>query len=257
MHVLGIDIGGSGIKGALVDVTRGELVSERVRIPTPAPSTPRAVAKAVRDLAGRFSLQGPIGCGFPAVIRDGIALTAANIDSAWIGNNVAAALSAATGCPCRVLNDADAAGIAEMRFGAGRGEVGVVMVVTVGTGLGSALFSGGVLFPNTEFGHFPMKGGAAEKYASAGVREEEELSWEKWGRRLGRFLGKMEDLLWPDLFIIGGGVSRKHDRFFPAFKVRARVVPAQQRNQAGIIGAACHAAEALEVKGEKRGKVDD
>jgi polyphosphate glucokinase len=242
MHILGIDIGGSGVKAGVVDVDKGCLVGERLRIPTPVPATPEAVQAAVASLVREFSWKDAVGCGFPAVIREGRAMTAANIDPAWIGTDVAGLFADATGCPFHVLNDADAAGIAEMRFGAGRGRLGVVLLVTVGTGLGSALFSDAVLVPNTEFGHILVRGKVAERYASAAVREREHLSWSKWGKRFNRYLQRMEELVWPDLFIIGGGVSKKHERFFPQIDVQAEIVPAQLRNEAGIIGAALSAA---------------
>jgi polyphosphate glucokinase len=242
MHILGIDIGGSGVKAGVVDVAKGCLVGERLRIPTPVPATPEAVQVAVASLVREFSWKDTVGCGFPGVIHDGRAMTAANIDPAWIGTDVAGLFADATGCPFHVLNDADAAGIAEMRFGAGRGRLGVVLVVTVGTGLGSALFSDAVLVPNTEFGHILVRGKVAERYASAAVREREHQSWSKWGKRFNRYLQRMEELVWPDLFIIGGGASKKHERFFPQIDVQAEIVPAQLRNEAGIIGAALSAA---------------
>jgi polyphosphate glucokinase len=238
MHILGIDIGGSGVKGGVVDVEKGCLVGERLRIPTPLPATPQAVQESVANLVREFSWKEAIGCGFPAVIHGGRAMTAANIDPAWIGTDVASLFTGVTGCPFQVLNDADAAGIAEMRFGAGRGRQGVVLLVTVGTGLGSALFSDGVLVPNTEFGHILVRGKVAEHYASAVVRERKHLNWSKWGKRFNHYLRRMEELVWPDLFIIGGGASKKHERFFPQIDVQAEIVPAQLRNDAGIIGAA-------------------
>lgn len=238
MNVLGIDIGGSGIKGSVVDLDRGCLMGERLRIPTPQPATPEAVQATVAKLVRELDWSGPVGCGFPAVIRDGKALTAANVDPAWIGTDAARLFAAASGCPVRVLNDADAAGLAEMRFGAGKGQGGVVLLVTVGTGLGSALFSDGVLVPNTEFGHILVRGREAERYASDAARERKELGWSRWGRRFNRYLRRMEELVWPDLIIVGGGASKKFDRFSAQLEVGARVVPAQMQNDAGIIGAA-------------------
>jgi len=243
MQILGIDIGGSGVKAGVVDLDNGSLIGDRLRVPTPVPATPEAVQAAVASLVREFSWQEAVGCGFPGVIHQGRAMTAANVDPAWIGVDVASLFAAATGCPFHVLNDADAAGIAEMRFGAGRGRVGVVLLVTVGTGLGSALFSDGVLVPNTEFGHILVRGKEAERYASAAVREREHLSWAKWGKRFNRYLRRMEELVWPDLFIIGGGASKKHERFFPQIEVKAAIVPAQLRNDAGIIGAAFAASD--------------
>ena len=238
MRILGIDIGGSGIKGAVVEIEDGSLVGERLRIPTPAPATPAAVQATIAEVIREFSWDGAVGCGFPAVIKGGRAMTASNIDPSWIGTDVTSLFTEATGCPFHVLNDADAAGIAEMRFGAGQGRSGVVLVVTVGTGLGSALFAGSELVPNTEFGHVLVRGKIAEHYASAAAREEHHLSWSKWGRRFNRYLRHMEELLWPELFIIGGGASRKFERFLAQIDVKAEVVPAQLLNEAGIIGAA-------------------
>lgn len=243
--ILGIDIGGSGIKGALVDIATGALLTERQRIDTPLPATPKAVAETVREVVKALDWQGVIGCGFPAPLHQGIALTAANIDDAWIGTAVDQTLAEATSCSCHVLNDADAAGLAEMRFGAGRGHNGVVLLITVGTGLGSALFCDGVLVPNTEFGHVRLKGDSAERYASDATRKKDDLSWEKWGKRFNRYLRLMESLVWPDLIIIGGGASKKFERFADQLKVKAEVVPATLQNEAGIIGAAVFAAENL------------
>lgn len=243
MDVLGIDIGGSGIKGAIVDTTSGALKSERLRIRTPSPATPQAVAATVAELVQQFAWQGPIGCGFPAVITNGVAKSAANIDSSWIGADVNALLTEALGSSCLVINDADAAGLAEMRFGSGKDRVGTTIVITVGTGLGSAFFSNGILYPNTELGHLRLKAGPAERYASAAVRKKEKLSWKAWSRRLNQFFSQVERLFSPELIIIGGGISRKHEKFFPLLDVQAELLPAQFRNRAGIIGAACMAAE--------------
>lgn len=243
MEYLGIDIGGSGIKGAIVDVTSGQLVSERLRLATPAPATPQAVAATVAELVQQFSWQGPIGCGFPAVISNGVARTAANIAESWIGTDVEALLSEATNCVCSVVNDADAAGLAEMRFGCGKGRNGTILILTLGTGIGSALFCQGILYPNSELGHLRLKNGIAERYASAGVRKSEDLNWKDWAHRLNGFFSQVERLLSPELIIIGGGVSRKHEKFFPYLSVQAELLPAELRNQAGIVGAACRAAE--------------
>lgn len=243
MEYLGIDIGGSGIKGAIVDVFSGQLITERLRLATPNPATPQAVAGKVVELVNQFKWQGPIGCGFPAVISKGVAKTAANIDDSWIGTDVAALLSTATGCPCSVVNDADAAGLAEMRFGCGKDRSGTVMIVTLGTGIGSALFYNGILYPNSELGHLRLKSGIAERYASAAVRKKEDLSWKSWAKRLNRFFSQAERLFSPELIIIGGGVSRKHDKFFQHLSVQAELLPAELRNTAGVIGAACRVAE--------------
>jgi polyphosphate glucokinase len=238
MNILGIDIGGSGIKGAPVDLTRGVLTAERVRIATPQPATPDAVAETVREIVQHFTWTDQIGCGLPAVVQNGIIRTAANIDPGWIGTDAHALLSQKTGCSVAVINDADAAGIAEMRFGAGRERNGTILLVTVGTGLGTALFRDGTLVPNTELGHILLDGKVAEKYASAAVRDELGLTYKKWAKRFDIYLHRLRDLCWPDLFIIGGGISRKHEKFFPYLTVETEVLPAALRNEAGIVGAA-------------------
>ncbi|MDD5368423.1 MAG: ROK family protein [Anaerolineaceae bacterium] len=239
MAVLGIDIGGSGIKGAPVDITTGEMVQPRFRIPTPAPATPNDVAAAVLELTQHFQYNGPIGCGFPSVIIHGKAITAANIDQGWIGTDVAALFTAETGCQATVINDADAAGLAEMKFGAGKDyQNGVVILLTLGTGIGSAVFTDGCLVPNTEFGHLQVRGKDAEKRASDAVRQVKELSWQEWADRLNEYLQMMEQLFSPELIIIGGGVSKESKKFFPYLITEARVVPALLLNNAGIVGAA-------------------
>ncbi|MDT8440933.1 MAG: ROK family protein [Desulfuromonadales bacterium] len=236
--LLGVDIGGSGIKGAPVDPSQGQLAAARLRLPTPQPATPAAVAATVAELAAHFSWQGPIGCGLPAVVRHGIARTAANIDPEWIGTDAGALLSAASGCPVTVINDADAAGLAEMCFGAGRDQSGTVLLITVGTGLGTALFRDGRLLPNSELGHLLIRGRVAERYASAAVKKDQGLSYRKWAKRFERYLQRLEELLSPDLFIIGGGVSKQFERFAPYLQVDTPILPAQLRNDAGIVGAA-------------------
>ncbi len=248
MKCLGIDIGGSGVKGAVVDSDTGALLEERFRFETPVPATPDAVAETVAQLIQHFDWQGPVGCGFPAAIREGVALTAANIAESWIGTDVAALFSRATSCPTWVLNDADAAGVAEMAFGAGKDRLGTVLIVTVGTGLGTALFYRGQLFPNTELGHIEIRGKDAEMRASDAARQREDLSWEKWAGRFNEYLLTMERLFWPELIIIGGGVSKKPERFMPYLTVRATVVPAQLRNEAGIVGAAVAAAQGAKAQ---------
>lgn len=235
---LGIDIGGSGVKGAPVDTTAGELTAERFRLETPQPATPTAIAATVAEVTRHFGWTGPIGLTVPGVVKQGVVHTAANIDKAWIGTDAAALFGAATGQPCRVLNDADAAGIAEMRFGAGKGRTGVVVMITLGTGIGCAVFNDGVLLPNTELGHLEMNGHDAEHQASARLREEGELSWKKWAAKVDQYLDMLDHLLWPDLIIIGGGVSRKAEKFFPYLNTRAELVPAGLQNEAGIVGAA-------------------
>jgi len=244
--VLGIDIGGSGIKGALVDINRGVLVSDRLRIPTPEGAKPEDVANEVSDLVKQIKYEGVIGCGFPAVVLNGMVMTAANIDSTWIGKNVNDLLSVQTGQKVYVLNDADAAGMAEMSFGVGKDhQQGVVLMLTVGTGIGSALFIDGKLVPNTEMGHMEIDGKDSEKVASDAVRKRKELTWKAWGKRLSDVIARMEFLLWPDLIIIGGGVSKDADKFFPFLKVKAKIVPATLQNQAGIIGAAVYASSKI------------
>ncbi len=238
MQILGIDIGGSGIKGAPVDIERGEMLTGRFRIPTPQPAKPKSVAETVAEIAHHFDWHGPIGCGFPAAIQHGVVRTAANIHKKWIGVNASNQFSAKTQCPVTVINDADAAGLAEMQFGAGRGRDGVVLIVTIGTGLGTAIFTDGRLLPNTELGHIEIDCEEAEKLASDAVRKNEELSWQDWAQRFDRYLTRMEKLLWPDLIILGGGISKHHAKFLPYLTVNAEVVPAQQGNEAGIIGAA-------------------
>lgn len=241
MAVLGIDIGGSGIKAALVDVDKGVVVNAPLEVATPYPASPRAVADEVAKIVSALEWQGRVGIGFPAVIRAGVVGTAANIDTSWIGVDAADLFSRAIAGHCVVLNDADAAGLAEMHFGAGRGKEATVLMLTLGTGIGSALFYRLQLFPNLELGSLPLKGGSAEEYAAASVRKRENLSWQEWGGRLNLFFGQVERLLSPDLIIIGGGVSQRSDHFFPYLQTRAQLVPARLLNHAGIIGAACHA----------------
>ena len=238
MDILGIDIGGSGIKGAPVDLNHGILAAERLRIATPQPATPDAVADTVGKIIRHFNWTGPVGCGLPSVVQNGVARTAANIDSSWIGTDVRTLLSQRTGCPVTVINDADAAGIAEMRFGAGRGRNGTILMVTVGTGLGTALFRDGSLVPNTELGHLLLNGKVAEKYASAAAREDLGLSYKTWAKRLDLYLHQLQSLFWPDLFILGGGISKNHEKFFPFLTIETEFLPAVLRNQAGIVGAA-------------------
>jgi polyphosphate glucokinase len=235
---LGIDIGGTGIKGAPVDTSTGELLAERLRIPTPQPATPGAVAETVAEIGRHFDWTGPIGATFPAVVKDGVVHTAANVDESWIGVDAARVLSDAAGAPVTVMNDADAAGMAEMEFGAGKGRMDTVIVVTLGTGIGSALFSRGHLVPNTELGHLRIRGKDAERRAAASVREARKLSWTQWAKRLNEYFAHLEALLWPDLIVIGGGVSKRSDRFLPLVKTRAELVPARLLNEAGIVGAA-------------------
>lgn len=241
MLVLGVDIGGSGIKAALVDIENGTIQGTLLEVATPRPATPRAVAGELAKLVSAFDWQGRVGIGFPAVIRGGVVGTAANIDTSWIGVNAVELFGNVIPGECVVLNDADAAGLAEMRFGAGQGWDETVLVLTLGTGIGSALFYCQQLFPNLELGSFPLKGGAAEEYTAASVRTQENLSWQEWGGRLNLFFGQIERLLSPEIIIIGGGVSQRSDDFFPYLQTRAQLVPARLRNHAGIVGAACYA----------------
>ena len=243
MSLIGIDIGGTGIKGAAVDPDAGQLVGERVRLPTPHPATPEAVAATVVQLLDQMGVDGPVGLTLPAVVRAGVVETASNIDQAWIGTDAVELFGTATGRPVGVVNDADAAGIAEIRFGAGRHQAGVVVMVTLGTGIGSALFVDGVLVPNTELGHLPLHHGDAEDWAAESIRELDDLSWKAWAGRLERYLELVERVLWPQLIIVGGGVSAKADKFVPRLALSTVVVPAQLHNDAGIVGAALFAPE--------------
>jgi len=236
--VLGIDIGGTGIKAAPVDVAAGRLTAERLKIDTPHPPVPDAVATVIKEIVASFGWTGPTGITFPGVVTSGVVRTAPNLHPSWIGVDATAFLAEATGHPVSVINDADAAGLAEMRFGAGRDHPGTVLLLTLGTGIGSALFYNGVLVPNTEFGHIEIHGEDAEKRASEHAREIGDLSWAKWAGRLDGYLDKMEALLSPDLIIIGGGISKRSDKFLPRLSLRATVVPATLQNDAGIVGAA-------------------
>jgi len=238
MKVLGIDIGGSGIKGAPVDTDTGSLLASRFRIATPSPAKPFAVAEVVGQVADHFNWKGRLGIGFPGVVRKGTTWTAANIHDDWVGLNAAKHIKKITGRKTCIINDADAAGVAEMAFGAGKDRLGVVLLVTIGTGLGIALFTDGYLLPNCEMGHLEMNGVEAEWYASDAARKREKLSWKKWGQRFNRYLVTMEKLLWPDLIILGGGVSKKFELYRPYITVQAEVLPAQMLNEAGIVGAA-------------------
>ncbi len=234
----GIDIGGSGIKGAPVDLAQGGLAAERLRIPTPQPSTPAAVAGVVAEITDHFGWEGPVGCAFPAVVKGGRTMTAANVDKDWIDCPAAELLSGELAAPVTLLNDADAAGLAEMRYGAGKGIDGLVIMLTIGTGIGSAIFMDGRLVPNSEFGHMEIRGKKAEHRASDRVRAEKDLGYGKWAKRLEEVLRVMEGLFWPDLFILGGGVSKKHHKFLHHIDTRTPVVPAKLLNAAGIVGAA-------------------
>lgn len=238
MEVLGIDIGGSGIKGAPVDTDMGTLLAQRYRLLTPTPAKPQAVAETVVKICKKFKWKGSLGIGFPGVIRRGVTLTAANIHDDWVGLNAAKFIKKVTGRKTCIINDADAAGLAEITFGAGKDRQGVILLVTIGTGLGTAIFSDGHLVPNSEFGHLEIDGVEAEWLASDAARKRENLSWKKWGHRFNHYLQTMEKLFWPDLIILGGGISKKHEQFKQYITVQAEVIPAQMMNEAGIIGAA-------------------
>lgn len=249
MEILGIDIGGSGIKGAVVDSRKGELLTERIRLVTPQPATPKAMLATVAELVDTFKWKGVIGCGFPAAVQHEIVRTASNIDKSWIGLNAAKEVEKLTKCPTHVVNDVDAAGLAEMKFGAGKGQKGVTIMLAAGTGIGSAIFIKKKLVPNMELGFIHVNGMPGEHYAANSVRENEELSWEVWAGRFNEYLHRLESLFWPDLFILGGGVSKKFENFSQYFDINTEIVPAKTRNHAGIIGAAMAAKdEGLKVK---------
>ncbi|MGH1434035.1 MAG: polyphosphate--glucose phosphotransferase [Lewinella sp.] len=243
--ILGVDIGGTGIKGGLINVETGEMITERHRLDTPQPATPKAVAATFKQLVKFFKWKGPIGVGFPAIVSHGVALSAANIDASWVGTNIAKLLGESSGCHVYVLNDADAAGVASMRFGAGKGEEGVVMMLTVGTGIGSALFIDGQLVPNTELGHLFLKNKkeVVEKAVSKVARKEKELTWAQWGKIFNKYLLHLQRLFSPDLIIIGGGGSKSFDEYKDELTVDFRVKPAGYLNKAGAVGAAWYAWE--------------
>jgi polyphosphate glucokinase len=238
MHILGIDVGGSGIKGAPVDTETGQLLAERIRIKTPKKGEPEPIAEVVNQIAQSFNWKAPIGIGFPAPIKGGVAMMAANVSEKWVGTNADALFTKVTGCDCTMINDADAAGVAEMAFGAGRGQPGTVIMITLGTGIGTAIFHRGQLLPNTEFGHLQIEGEDAEFRASDAARQRDDLSWKKYAKRLNKYLGTMEKLFWPNLFIIGGGISKESDKFLPLLTIETHIVTAQLLNEAGIVGAA-------------------
>ncbi len=242
--MFGLDIGGTGIKGAPVDVAAGTLAGDRIRVMTPQPATPESVATVCGRVIEQAGYAGLLGVTYPGVVKGGRAMTAANVDGEWIGTDIEALLSGATGCDVVAVNDADAAGLAEVRFGAGKDVPGVVVVVTLGTGIGTGVFLNGALLPNSELGHLEIDGVDYEERAADSAREREDLSWEDWARkRVSTYLSHLEALLWPDLFILGGGVSKKSEKWLPHVKVRTPVVPAALLNSAGIIGAALHARE--------------
>ncbi len=236
--VLGIDIGGSGVKGAIVSTKKGKMLTERFRIPTPQPATPKAVAKVMKEIVDHFEWKGLIGVGYPGVVQNGYARTASNVDDSWIDSDIDTLFSKTTKCKVHVVNDADAAGYGEMKFGSGKKEKGSIFLITVGTGLGTVMFSKGKLVPNLELGHLILNGGDAEKYSSDAARKRDNLSWGDWAARFNEYLDRVEELFWPELIIIGGGVSKKDDKFLSHLKTRAKLVPAKLLNEAGIIGAA-------------------
>ena len=238
MEVFGLDIGGSGIKGTPVETESGELLGDRIRAPTPEAATPDEVVAAAVEVVSRSGWEGPVGCGFPGVVKEGVIHTAANVADEFIGFDLQTHLQKELGTPVRIVNDADAAGLAEVRWGAGRGVEGTVLMLTIGTGIGTALFIEGKLVPNTELGHVEIHGREAELWAADRIRKVEDLSWKKWARRIEEYFQKMEALLWPDLIVVGGGVSKKSERFLPRIETRTKIVPAEMLNNAGIAGAA-------------------
>ena len=238
-HALGVDVGGSGVKGAIVDLDTGQLVGERFRLETPQPATPKAVTTTVAAVVDHFGWTGPVGVTYPGVVVDGVVMTAANVDKSWIGTNVAEQMGAALGGrQVTVLNDADAAGLAEARYGAGRGVSGLIVLLTFGTGIGSAVLYNGVLLPNTEFGHIEVGGKEAEHRAASSVKERKEWNYQRWTEEVTKVLIAIENAIWPDLFIAGGGISKKADRWIPMLRNRTPVVGAGLQNEAGIVGAA-------------------
>lgn len=247
---LGVDIGGSGIKGAPVDLKKGKFKQDRYRIPTPDPSTPDAVARVVAQVIAAFepTPRTPVGVTFPGVVQNGIVKTAANVDSSWVGTDLRGIIRDYAGHDVYVLNDADAAGFGEFLYGGAHGRSGVVLMTTLGTGIGSALIVNGDLVPNTEFGHLIIDGHDAEEFAAESARERHNLTDEEWIAHLQRFYSEMEKLLWPDLIIVGGGVSDEHETFLPHLKLRAPIIPAELFNAAGIVGAAAWAAHAAKAE---------
>ncbi|WP_020495090.1 polyphosphate--glucose phosphotransferase [Sciscionella marina] len=240
-HGFGVDIGGSGIKGCVIDLDSGERVGERVRIPTPQPSKPEAVAEVVGEVVREFGWKGPVGVTLPAVIKQGVAYSAANIDKDWMRLDARALFAKQLGLGTEsvaVLNDADAAGLAEINHGETRLREGVTVLLTFGTGIGSAVFLNGALVPNTEFGHLEVDGHDAEKHAAASAKEEHDWSWEKWAHHVSKYLRVLEDLVWPDLIIAGGGVSKKAEKWLHLLDIRTEIIPASFKNDAGIVGAA-------------------
>ena len=242
-NYLGIDIGGTGIKAAIIDIKKGDLLTERHRIPTPFPSNPKSVAKVISEMVDHFKYKGPIGCGFPAIIHHGVAKSAANIDKKWIDQHVENLFSKATGNRVYVANDADVAGLAEVAFGHAKNIQGLVIVLTIGTGIGSGMFFDNKLIPNTEFGHLNYRESVYEKYVSNGVRKRDALTWEEWGIRFNGYLLHLETIFSPDLLVLGGGTSKKFDKFQEYITIKTKVIPAKHQNNAGMLGAAMYAEE--------------
>ncbi len=243
MKILGIDIGGSAVKGALVDTKAGELLTERHRIETDHKLTPSEMSEVLKIITEHFKWKGPVGVGFPGVIHGSVIKTSANLHKDFCDCDAAKLFGDATGCEVSLINDADAAGLAEVRFGAGRGVSGTVLLLTLGTGVGSALFYDGRLCQNSELGHLPINGDSAEYFVSSAARKRRDLSWKKWGKELSDYLQTLEEILWPELIIIGGGVSSKSEEYFEYLETRAKLVPAASLNAAGIVGAALAASE--------------
>lgn len=257
-HGIGVDIGGTGIKGGIVDLKKGKLLGDRVRIPTPRPATPAAVAATVAEVVAELSARpeapapgSPVGVDFPAIVVDGVTLSAANVDPGWIGADADTLFSSTLGRPVHLVNDADAAGLAEARFGAGKGVDGLVMTITLGTGIGSAMVMDSRLVPNAELGHLELDGVDAESRAAASAREREELSWEEYAQRLQRYFSHVEFLFSPTLFIVGGGISKRAQDYLPLLHLRTPIRPAQLKNNAGIVGAAFHAARVEKKRSRK------
>lgn len=242
-EILGIDVGATGMKGALIDLEKGVLLSERFRLATPDPATPKAMGKTFKEIVKHFDYQGPIGCGFPAVIKSNTAMSAANIDKSWVGKNVSRIFGGDDAQDVHILNDADAAAIAEMTYGKGKGKTGLTIMITIGTGIGSCLFLDGKMLANTELGHVKMYGKSAEKYCANSVRKELDLSWEEWGKRFNEYLQYIYHVLSPDCIILSGGVSKKFNNYKKYIDLPIEVTPAALLNNAGIVGAAAYAAQ--------------
>ena len=238
-EILGIDVGATGIKGAIVDMNKGELITERIKYPTPKPATPQAMTEVMKKIVADFNWKGkPIGVGFPSIIKEGVALSASNIDDTWLDFPIVGFLNKKLKSPVKVINDADAAGLAEKEFGCGKDKKGLVILLTLGTGIGSAIFYNGVLLPNTELGHLKWHDSIAEKYASNNARETKELSFKAWGKELNKLLNHIEFILSPDHIILGGGISKKFEKYGEYLKTNASIEPAKMLNNAGIVGAA-------------------